>query len=203
MASEGEQGDRGRIKGNAIREFIAWYLSLGHREQLVAAIRRLELEEQALFDFDHRALGILPSTWYSGLTVHRVLDGMLEGMSRREVEALATAGGQVTADTMMTGLYKAIFTAVMTPSRFAKLANMAWRTSYDNGWVDNEVLGPGRHRAVVREWGGHHHFLCKLNVAVKARIYVAMGCQEVLVEDRYCVSDGRSECGSLISWREG
>lgn len=196
-----DDGDRGRIKGNAIREFIAWYCGQGERERLTAAIRGLTLEEQALFDLEHRALGILPSTWYPMETVHHLLDRVLGGMRPREVEALASAGGRVTAEAMMTGLTRAIFTAVMTPSRFARLANMAWRTSYDTGWVDNTVLAANRHRAVVREWRGHHGFLCKLNVAVKARIYAAMGCEGVVIEDRYCVDEGRGECGSLIAWR--
>jgi hypothetical protein len=199
---DGGHGDRGRIKGNAIREFIAWYCGEGQRERLVAALRRLSLEEQALFDVDHRSLGILPSTWYPMITIHHILDEMLAGITLREVDALARAGGEVTVQAMMTGLYRAIFTAVMTPSRFAKLANMAWRTSYDNGWVDNTVIAPNRHRAVVREWIGHHPFLCKLNVAAKVGIYAAMGPRDVVIEDRYCVSEGRSECGSVISWRD-
>ena len=51
------------------------------------------------------------------------------------------------------------------------------------------------------DWSGHHHFLCKMNVAAKAAIYEAMGSEEVVIEDRYCVHDGHGECGSLIAWR--
>jgi hypothetical protein len=39
-----------------------------------------------------------------------------------------------------------------------------------------------------------------MNVAVKVGLYVAMGCQRVRVEERFCTSNGDPACGSVIAW---
>jgi len=193
----------GRVKGNAIREFITWFSGQGEAERarLFAAVRDLPPDEQRLFDAERASLGILPSTWYPMEPIHRILDQLTRGMSAGSIDALAREAGVATIRGMQRGLYKVIFTTVMTPSRYIRVANMAWQLSYDTGRVENHELGPTRHRAIVRDWSGHHHFLCKMNVAAKAAIYEAMGSEEVVIEDRYCVHDGQGECGSLIAWR--
>lgn len=88
----------------------------------------------------------------------------------------------------------------MTPGRYAKIVSRIWRLNYDTGYVETEVMGPTRHRGVVHDWAGHHPFLCRVNVAIKASIYRAMGCRGVRIESRSCINDGDASCGSIISW---
>jgi hypothetical protein len=72
--------------------------------------------------------------------------------------------------------------------------------NYDAGRVENEVLGPRRHRGSVHEWNSHHPLLCRMHCAIKAEIYTAMGCKHAQIERRFCRSDGDPGCGSIIVW---
>jgi hypothetical protein len=189
---------QGRIKGAAIRDFIAWYAREHDLERLKRAVA--ELPEQTAFDFGHASLGILPSTWFEATDVHRVLDTLTEGLSAPAYDALARDGGRATVQALMTGLQKIIFTKFMTPGAYGKLANIAFRLNYDVGSVINEELGPRRHAGSVQGWASHHPFLCRMHVTIKAEIYAAMGCKHTEIEQRFCRSDGDTHCGSIIVW---
>ncbi|HKU37330.1 MAG TPA: hypothetical protein VJR89_04265 [Polyangiales bacterium] len=193
---------RGRIKGAAIRDFIAWYAREHDLERLKRAIRQLPEQAQAAFDFNHGALGVLPSTWFEAADVHRVLDILTEGLSPAAYEELARTGGHATVQGLMTGVQRIVFTRFMTPGAYSKLATIAFRLNYDAGEVVTEELGPRRHAGNVLGWTAHHPFLCRMHVAIKVEIYAAMGCQGARIEQRYCRSDGDARCGSIIVWDE-
>jgi hypothetical protein len=190
----------GRIKGAAIRDFIAWYAREYDAERLKSAILQLPEAAQAAFDISHGTFGVLPSTWFDARDLHRVLDSLTEGSSPAEYDELAREAGHATVQALMTGVQKIIFTKFMTPGAYAKLANIALHLNYDAGEVINEELGPRRHAATVRGWTAHHPFLCRMHVAIKVEIYTAMGCTEAHTEKRFCRSDGDDRCGSIISW---
>lgn len=193
---------KGQIKGIAIREFIAWYGREHGRQPLVDAVLRLPQEDQAHFEVDHEALGILPSTWYPAEIIHRALDSITAGRSRDEVRALAKDAGAATVRGMMKGAHKVVFSYVMTPRRYVRVVQTLWRLNYDSGRVDHEILAPNIHQSFVRDWKGHHAFLCALNFSARVTIYEEMGCNNLEIIDRYCVSDGNEECGSVFTWKE-
>jgi hypothetical protein len=190
----------GRIKGAAIRDFIAWYAREHDFERLKSAIRQLPEEAQSAFDFTHGSLGVLPSTWFDASDVHRVLDILTEGLSPAAYDALARAAAHATVVALMSGVQKIIFTTFMTPGAYAKLANVAFHSNYDSGSVRNEELGPKRHLGTVHGWAAHHPFLCRMHVAIKLELYAAMGCSNVRIEKRLCRADGDQDCGSIIVW---
>ena len=190
----------GRIKGAAIRDFIAWYAEQHDAQRLKSAILQLPEAAQAAFDFSHGTLGVLPSTWFDGRDVHRILDVLTAGLPLPEYDALAHEAGHATVQALMTGAQKIVFTKFMTPGTYAKLANVAFHLNYDAGEVINEELGPRRHAGTVRGWKAHHPFLCRMHVAIKVEIYAAMGCEQAQTERRYCESDGDDRCGSIIVW---
>ncbi len=193
-------GTKGRVKGAAIREFIAWYARERGREHLVAAVSKLPPEDLEYFDLDHEALGILPSTWYPAAVIHRAIDNITDGLDDEQYAALAQDAGAATVRGMMTGLHKIVFTAVMTPKRFVRVVRNAWRLNYDSGRVDYDIPNQYTHQTFVREWKGHHRFLCALNFSARFTIYREMGCRGLEVRDRYCVDEGREECGGVLSW---
>ena len=121
-------------------------------------------------------------------------------MTAQEQLDLAFKAGEGSTDVLRNGVYKVLFGWFLTPGRFARLVKMMWKLNYDSGWVENVELGPKGHKGIVHQWASHHPFLCKLNVAVKVAIYRSMGCENVQIEERYCVSDGDDACGSIIVW---
>jgi hypothetical protein len=190
----------GQIKGAAIRDFIAWYAREHDVERLKTAVRLLPEKAQAAFDISHGTFGVLPSTWFDARDLHRILDVLTAGLSPAEYDALAHAAGHATVQALMTGVQKIIFTKFMTPGAYAKLANIAFHLNYDAGEVTNDELGPRRHEGNVRGWTAHHRFLCRMHVAIKFELYVAMGCEGAQIEERFCRSDGDTRCGSIIAW---
>ena len=190
----------GRIKGAAIRDFIGWHIATFGAEPLQRAIRTLPESEQAEFDFSLPCMGVLASTWMPASTAHHVLDKLLAGTTRKQRDELALAGAEATLQGVMSGAQRIVF-AVMTPSLYVKVANVAFRLNYDSGKVCNEILGPKRHRGWLESWKSHHPFLCRMNTNMKAGVYRAMGCEGVVIEERFCKSDGGSACGSIIRWQ--
>jgi hypothetical protein len=191
---------RGRIKGATIREFIAWHIRTHGHGPLERAIRRLAPEDQERFDIDAACLGVLPSDWFPAEIVHSVLDDLTQDIGEQGYDALVQGAAEATVKGLMTGVQRVVFSTLLTPGVYVKVANLAFRLNYDEGRVSNEELGPKRHKGTVDGWTSHHRFLCRMNVRVKAGIYRAMSCSNVRIEERYCRSDGDAECGSTIAW---
>jgi hypothetical protein len=192
----------GRIKGTAIRNFIEWYAKTRDLERVKQAIRTLPAQRQAAFDFSHGSLGVLASTWFDAPDMHRLLDHLTAGLSPDAYDAMAQEAGSATVRGLMTGVQKVIFARFLTPRSYGVLATFAFRHNYEHGTVKNVELGPRRHEGTVDGWIGHHRFLCRMNAAIKADIYRAMGCKNVRTEQRYCRGDGDAQCGSIIVWDE-
>lgn len=115
-------------------------------------------------------------------------------------DALAREAAHATVLALMCGVQKIIFTKFMTPSAYAKLANVAFHLNYDSGSVRNEELDPRPHLGTVHGWAAHHPFLCRMHVAIKVELYAAMGCMGARTEKRLCRSDGDPDCGSILVW---
>lgn len=189
----------GRIKGSAIRGFLLWY-ERAHAERLAQAVAAIPPALGGELDLDRPALGILPSTWYSMELAHAVLDELVRDLSPSELDGLGTAGGEATVASMMHGVYRFLFTQVLSPARYGHVVGLLWKFSYDTGKVTNRELGPNRHQGIVSGWAGHHPLLCRMNIAAKRAMYVQMGGKNVIVETRSCITDGATSCGSIIRW---
>ncbi len=190
----------GRIKGAAIRDFVAWYERTYGTTRLIAAVSSLPGPGQAEFDTERECLGVLASTWFPAAVVHGVLDHLTSHLTEAEEDDLAARAGEAVVKAMMTGVQRVVFSTLMTPRTYLKIANLAFHANFDTGRVLNEEAGPKRHRGHVEGWTSHHPFLCKMNVEIKKGIYGAMGCKRVKIDERYCRDRGGSQCGSVISW---
>ncbi|HVU01042.1 MAG TPA: hypothetical protein VHE30_04790 [Polyangiaceae bacterium] len=190
----------GRVKGGAIREFFTWYLGVHGRARVDELLSVLSEEDRELFDPDRAGLGILQSDWLPMRTVHQLLDEATRNLDADAYERLVVSGAHATVKALMTGAQKVVFTTLLSPRSYQKVGGLAFRLNYETGNVMNEELGPKRHRGHVEGWLSHHPFLCRMNVRIKAELYQAMGCKNVRIEERFCVSDGDAQCGSVIAW---
>ncbi len=185
-----------------MRDFVEWYEQDVGQGVVRDAVARLPADRLAVFQLDRDDLGILPSRWYPVDGIHRILDALTEGRSVQDQRDMAEACAQAMVAKMQTGVHRVVFQWFLTPGRYAKIVDWAWRLNYNDGRVVTTVLGPNRHQGIVEEWGGHHPLLCMVNVSVKRAIYTAMGCADARIESSYCVDRGDDECGSIIAWSD-
>ncbi|MEM6993141.1 MAG: hypothetical protein AAF721_21690 [Myxococcota bacterium] len=197
-----EASELGRMKGSTVGAFFAWYEREIAAGKVREAVLSLAPEDAARFDLDKHAMGVLASHWYDAAPLHQMLDYVFGETPEPVLEDVTQRAGTAVAEEMRTGVYKILFNWFMTPGRYAKVVSRIWRLNYDSGRVETEVLAPNRHRGTVHDWAGHHGVLCRINVAIKAEIYRAMGCRGVEIESRYCVDNGDDACGSIIRWDE-
>lgn len=191
---------RGRIKGNAILAFLTWFERHHGSARILGAMEGLSPPDREMFTPGRPGLGILPSVWYPASVVHRTLDGMTVGMSREELDTLADEGGAATVRTLMRGVQGIVFALFMTPARYGAFVQKLWNLNYDSGTAENRVLSPTRHETLTRGWRGHHPLLCRMNSAVRVTLYEAVGCRNVVVEQRFCILRGDPACGSRVHW---
>lgn len=183
-----------------MRSFLEWYEQEVDSGALRAAIARLPVEQAATFQLEREDLGILPSRWYPVTGIHGILNALTAGRSEYEQRRLARSCADAVVAKMQSGVHHMVFEWFLTPGRYAKIVDWAWKLNYDNGTVVTQVLGPTRHQGIVEGWSGHHPFQCMVNVMVKQSIYLAMGCTDAHIETRSCVDRGDPQCGSIIAW---
>ena len=110
-----------------------------------------------------------------------------------------TAGEHVMAVTL-SGVYRFVFRAMLTPERYAAYSQLLWNRYYDGGEVQASVPEPGVFRSSIAKWDAHHSVICDLNVVGTRYAFEAMGCRQVRVERASCVSEGASDCTFVARW---
>jgi hypothetical protein len=190
----------GSIKGAALRPLVEWYVARGERARLLEAVQALPAEWRELIDAADAHLGFLPSRWYPASLAGAILDQLTAGVPRDQLTARARDGARRVMRATLRGVYKLLFDAMMTPERYARHAHLLFSRYYDTGTLEKTVLAPNRHRTAIRDWSGHHPFLCELMVYIGEFVYDAIGCQDLVIERTGCVSDGAPECTFLASW---
>jgi hypothetical protein len=188
---------RGHIKGAAFGEFVAWYAVHGDAAELREAIDHVELEHPGTFDPDRDGFGILSSRWYPAELVHALLDRIVEGKPATVLQQIADRAARDIMTKTLSGVYRFLFSTFATPERYARHAGRLWEMHYDSGEISIEAVDGGW-RSRISGWGGHHPFICRLNMAATVPIYEAMGCRDVSYRRLACVSDGAPACESRV-----
>jgi hypothetical protein len=194
--------DRGRIKGAAFGEFLAWYQREFGRERLAATTQviPIHVRNELELDLNRESLGILSSRWYPSDSIQILLDVIFASIeATRRSEMMERAADAVMQATLK-GVYRVLFTWLATPERYARFADRLWRSYYDSGVMQVEQSGPTRAVCTVRDWHSHHPRICDINRAAAASIYRAMGCDGVVTRRECCVSDGAAECRFVTTW---
>ena len=196
----GVEAARGRIKGVLFREFADWYAKEAGQPAMAEAVARMADADQALLDAQRPGLGIVVSDWYPAALGHRLIDATLVGHSDAEKDAMAWRSGLSVVEASMRGLQKLAFELLMTPARYRTYIQRIWNLNFDSGRCSVEDTGQYEQLGTIRQWRGHHPFICKMIVAGKPKIYQAMGCRSVEVRVVSCVSNGSDACRSQTRW---
>lgn len=193
-----------RAKGVAFKELLVWLDRKLGRDKLVTAVARLPPEYQGIITLDTANFGILSSSWYPLPCVHKLLDGMTTGMSRQERFILAQEASRVVMDITLKGIYKAVVRAFVSPALYSKFATKLWQSYYDSGDFRVIISEDGRSAdCTIRNWGGHHWFVCDMNITAATAIYQAMGQIGVSTERLSCIGEGAAYCRYVTRWGEG
>jgi hypothetical protein len=189
-----------RIKGSHMRPFLAWYTSQGGQERTGRLVDGVPEQYRSLFDPLRPDLGILDSSWYPAEPIHALLDGILEGVSAGDRTSFAREGARVAMEATLRGVYRFLFEMMMTPDRYLKKAQVLFSRYNEPGTVTKTEIAPRTHLSVIRDWTGHHPYICELMFYASIAIYENMGCRNVVGRRIACVSEGAAECRYTIEW---
>lgn len=194
-----------KIKGVAIREFLRWYVAARGTRAIEKAMTVMPPDQARQIAVGDPALGLLAGTWYPATMIHILLDGMTAGLRGHERQALIRDAANATIHVTLSGVYKLLFQAMMSPDRYARNAQQLFSRYHSTGVMTKTAIdtpdGPG-HRSVVRDWAGHHPVLCDMLVYTAEYVYGALGCQDLTIKKTGCVSTGQPECTFIIAWRK-
>jgi len=191
-----------RVKGAHVRAFLIWYTAQGGQERSARLLEHVAPEHRPLFDAACPDLGVLDATWYPATAIHGILDGVLNGLTMAEEEALARQAATVMMQTTLRGVYRWLFEKMMTPERYMRNVQVLFSRYHDTGVITKIEVTPNTHMTVVRDWAGHHRYICELLFQASIVTYEAMGCREVVGNRLKCVSAGASECAYTITWKD-
>jgi len=194
--------DPGRIKGAAFREFVAWCEGELGRSRLVAVARKLpsSVREGLALELDRDSLGILSSRWYDAAPMHALVEAIfMEIDARARVDSIERAADAVMRSTLR-GVYRILFAWLASPERYARFADRLWRSYYDSGEMQVELVMSTTAVCTIRGWRAHHPRLCELNRAAASAIYRAMGCTDVTTRREACIDDGAEACRFVTTW---
>jgi len=168
------------IKGAAVQDFYTWYAGRFGQERMVEIWARLPDDVRAELGPSYSS--ILAFHWYPASATNAVLDLMLEGHHASDHDELAREAAHIIVAQTLRGLYRMIFKTIVSPSRYLRNINNAWKAFHNTGRVEVKVLGPAEHWTEVRGWRSAHPFLHRLNGFILKEIYETMGCRDVSFE---------------------
>ncbi len=197
QVSRDGQCDVAHVKGAAVLPLLEWYARRFGPARLQAALRGLP---GTPFDQREPQYGILSSSWYEAAPVHALLEALCASLTPEERESFAREGGRAIIEATLTGVYRWLFQAMMTPERYARNADRLFGRFYDTGVFRKEILGPRHHRTHLTDWRAHHRIICEFFPATIEYIYSSMGCRGVHVARTACVDDGAAECTLETTW---
>lgn len=189
--------DPGEIRGFICRCFAEWMEERYGVDEVSRRLAKADPADLAGIDPGRPGAGVIVSHWYPSDQIWRLLDHLTAGFSPEEIDEIAKQAGLTVFDRQIKGLQRALFSVMMSPSRYVRHAPKAWGHNFSNGELEFEV-GPHEHKCTYRHWGGHHPLMCRMLMHGKITAYRTMGCRKAeLVEMRCLGGDG---CMSHVRW---
>lgn len=188
------------VRGAALGSFVAWYADTHGRAGLERAFANVPPGDLSRLDLRKCDFGIAAADWYPASVVHRMLDGLLDGLDDCGRSALAQSAADGSLTSALDGYLGIVCRAFMSPWACALVGPRLWRAFYSSGNVSIVADGNRSHVMTVRGWDGHHDFLCEMNNAAGRAIYRAAGCRSASTEHAACTGRGDRNCTYVIRW---
>jgi len=188
-----------RCKGTAIREIFPWLERQFGPAAVLAAVEAVPGDITPGLDVRSPHFGALSSTWYDARIYQTVLDHLLDGVKQEALPALAHDAARSWVEQTMHGVYAKLFRMMATPALYERYVQRMWDTYYDTGTVQVRHLAPNVALHEVRNWAGHHPFVCRMNRFGGVCIYSMMGLKNVRIAHESCAPP---LCSATYTWDE-
>jgi len=191
--------DTGLIKGACLIQALTYLEKLQGRSRIEEAMNRMPPDLYDHVDATRASFGLISSEWYSTAATHFILDCITRPLGTIERETLARALAKAVMDSTLRGVYGFLFSIMATPDRYARHAPQLWANYYADGRValvtENKTM-----TAAIRDWKGHHPFLCAVVQYARVAALESMGCKEVSSEMACKSHIGGGECSARHTW---
>ena len=190
------------IKGGVIRDFVEWYGARYGVDSVRRLGEKLPAPFQAMLDLDDPAYKLLGSSWYPARLVHAMLDVLASDKTPQEMARfLHEANRGFVKEGATKSVYRFFLQKLVTPEMYAVCVPRFWRQWHSTGERRMKIVRKGLAESYVSRWPGHHPHLCTMTIETMCAVFETMGCTGVTWERLYCVSDGASECKTIVKWR--
>jgi len=197
MLSRPPSAHPARFKGTTLIHLAPWIRETFTRTAITHAFDSLPAELAAHFDRERPDFGALPSAWYDSRVYTHIFDTLLPTLRNKNESQLAHDAAETVLNQTLRGIYKKLFSMMASPTLYARYAQKMWDTHYDTGVVEVDQRSPTVAHHRVRDWAGHHPFVCAINRQSGAFVYRMMGLSNVQIDSERCAS---LSCESVYSW---
>ncbi len=195
--------DHGNVKGAPVRAFLDFFALQSGEPAVQEAIRRLpDALRRRAFPAPHApGYGVYASAWIPSEALGMIADDLLQGADAATRVRLAGGAARRVMNDTLRGVHKALFRTVASPELMLRNHMVFWRQQYDTGHVEIDTVDPCAQRHVVRDWGGHHPFVCEVTFACIPHMFRAMRLKTPRLEHYRCRDHhGGDRCEAIIRW---
>lgn len=195
----GQHGDRGRIKGAPLREFVIWVEEHWGPEVLRRAHASLPEDQRRQLDPHRPALGVLAASWYPGDMTLDLLEALFEGRTEQERTRAISEATARAMNANLGGIYKRFFIRLfMSPKQYVVHVNKLWSLHFDTGTITAKLVSETRIHWQIQGWRTHHPLLCRFVLCSEPAVFGAMGCKNVRTQ--LASNAPGFDCTHYIEW---
>jgi hypothetical protein len=191
---------RGRVKGTAIRAGLLWYAETYGEALLGRVLDHASPELRSLLRPGDPAFGIVASSWYETALIGELLDVLDRIASPEDSREMAARLAAAVARDNVSGVYRALFRLIASPTLLEANAQRVWSTYVDEGTMSVRVPVPGSFDARIRGWTHHNSTVCRMLRPFMEHMLRGIGYQALVVERVQCVEDGGGQCLFHGTW---
>jgi serine/threonine protein kinase len=191
---------RGRIKGTAVRAGIAWFGELYGEVGLARVVELASPELRAILRPRNPVCGLIASGWYDTQLVGELVELIERVACPADPAAFGSSVGEAIAQDNVSGVHRALFRLVSSPSLLEAHSQRVWRTYVDEGTLSVRMRARGSFEARVRGWAHHHPSVCRTLRAMLESSLRAVGYTALVLERTQCVALGDTQCGFRGTW---
>jgi serine/threonine protein kinase len=191
---------RGRIKGTAVRAGIAWFGEVFGDAGLARVVELASPELRAILRPKNPVCGLIASGWYDTQLVGELIELIERVASPADPVAFGASVGEAIAIDNVSGVHRALFRLVASPSLLEAHAQRVWRTYVDEGTLTVRLRSRAAFDARVRGWAHHHPSVCRTVRAMLESSLRAVGYTALALERTQCVALGDTQCGFRGAW---
>jgi hypothetical protein len=189
------------MKGAAVRAVIAWFgETYGGDDVWARVLDRCSPELRSILRLGDPALGVIASGWYPTPLAGELIDVLGQLAAPADAHEFVARLGAAIARDNVTGVYRALFRLVASPTLLEANAQRVWQTYFDEGTLTITTPAAGCFEGRVRGWSRHHPSVCRAMGPLLEHALRSVGYAGLVVARPHCVAQGDSRCAFDGRW---